>query len=624
MCQAPGFGRRASFRGDDMDKTANLDGACGTLSRGGTLSLVPAVAGVALFLVALFAVAGEQEADTASLDWLQLGLSLFGGLALFLGGLQLLSEGMKKAAGAAMKTLLGRLTTNRFVGALSGAIVTGVLNSSTVTTLLVVSFVSGGMMTLAQSVGVVMGANIGSTVTAQLLAFDLAAYSLGPVAIGFFMWTGAKRDRMKHYGMMLMGFGLIFYGMGLMSSAMAPLREYPPFVDMLTTLERPAAGILAGAIFTAIVQSSAATVGIAIALASEGMLALPAGIALALGANIGTAVTTAIMGILSAKSAEAVRVAVVHVIFNVVGVLLWLPLIWLLVDIAVWISPSYAELAGAARAAEEVPRQIANANTIFNIINTLLFIGFTGWFARMAERLIPERAPEEGVIAQPEFLNEAALAVPSVALQQVRMELGRVGDIVVGMLKDFGLAIEDRDMKHLEEIVRRDDQVDVLEEEILRYLGRLRKGMLTDQESLEFQALVTATSNLESLADVIETDLASLARKAVDLSAASGEETRAILKELYLTIVQSVELTVQGLRDNDQRAAESVLMLKEGIREQSNRLLSRKAERLATDDPEYLALVRLQMAFVDHMRRIYTLAKRITKDVLPAALSEPA
>ena len=602
----------------------NLHRTFDELTRVGAFSLVPVGSGVALLLVALVAFAAEQEADVVSLDWLQLGLGLFGGLALFLGGLQLLSEGMKKAAGTAMKTLLGKLTTNRFMGALSGAIVTGVLNSSTVTTLLVVSFVSGGMMTLSQSVGVVMGANIGSTVTAQLLAFDLAAYSLGPVAIGFFMMTGAKSDRMKHYGMMLMGFGLIFYGMGLMSSSMAPLREYPPFVDMLTTLERPAAGILAGAIFTAIVQSSAATVGIAIALASEGMLALPAGIALALGANIGTAVTTAIMGILSAKSTEAVRVAVVHVIFNVIGVLLWLPLIWLLADMAVWISPSSSELEGAARAAEEVPRQIANANTMFNVINTLLFIGFTGWFARIAEWLIPERAPEVGVIAQPEFLNEAALSVPSVAFQQVRLELGRVGDIVVGMLKDFGRAVEDRDMKYLEEIVRRDDQVDVLEEEILRYLGRLRKGMLSDQESMEFQVLVTATSNLESLANVIETDLAPLARKAVDLSAATGEETRAMLAELYLTVIQSVELTVQALRDNDQRAAESVVMLKDGVREQSNRLLSRKAERLTTDDPEYLALARLQMAFVDHLRRIYTLAKRITKDILPPALAESA
>ncbi len=578
-------------------------------------------AGVALLVVALIAAAAEQPTEQVSPDWLQLGLGLFGGLALFLGGLQLLSEGMKKAAGQTMKRVLAQLTTNRFMGALTGAFVTGVLNSSTVTTLLVVSFISGGMMTLAQSVGVIMGANIGSTVTAQLLAFNLSAYSLGPVAIGFFMLYSAKRERVKHYGMMIMGIGLVFYGMGLMSSAMTPLRSYQPFLDMLTAMERPMAGILAGAVFTAIVQSSAATVGIAIAMASEGLLSLPAGIALALGANIGTAVTTAFMGILSSKSVDATRASVVHVAFNVLGVLLWLPLIWLLVDIAVWLSPSSPGLEGSARAAAEVPRQIANANTFFNVINTLLFIAFTGWFARLAEWLVRERRPDEGVIARPEFLDQAALAAPTVALQQVRLELGRVGEIVVGMLKDIGPAFRDRDLGRLDDIVRRDDQVDVLEEEILRFLGLVRKGMLTDQESAEFQGLMMATDNLENLADVIETDLAALARKACDVDSAAGDESRAMLEELYATVIKAVELTVKALRDNDQRAAESVLMMKNQVRDHSERLLSRKAERLATDDPDYLTLIRLQMSFVDQMRRIYTLAKRITKDILPPAIS---
>jgi len=247
---------------------------------------------VSLLGIGLYALAGEGQAAADSPDWLQLTLGLSGGLALFLGGLQLLSEGMKMAAGEAMTTVLAKLTTNRFMGAVTGAFVTGILNSSTVTTLLVVGFISGGMMTLAQSVGVIMGANIGSTVTAQLLAFNLSAYSLGPVAIGFFMMFTAKREKVKHYGMMIMGIGLVFYGMGLMSGAMTPLRSYEPFLDILKGLENPAAGILAGAAFTAIVQSSAATVGIAIAMASEGLLGLPAGIALALGANIGTAVTS--------------------------------------------------------------------------------------------------------------------------------------------------------------------------------------------------------------------------------------------------------------------------------------------------------------------------------------------
>ena len=327
-------------------------------------NLVRAGFGIALLALTLVAFAAELDVASNSPDWLQIGLGLFGGLALFLSGLQLLSEGMKKAAGQTLTTVLSSLTTNRFMGAATGAFVTGILNSSTVTTLLVVGFISSGMMTLSQSVGVIMGANIGSTVTAQLLAFNLSAYSLGPVAIGFFMLFSGKSDKVKHYGMMIMGIGLVFYGMGLMGDAMTPLRSYEPFLEILHSLERPAAGILAGAVFTAIVQSSAATVGIAIAMASEGLLGLPAGIALALGANIGTAVTTALMGILSSKSTDAVRASVVHVVFNVVGVLVWLPFIWLLVDIAVWISPS--ELAGVDRAALEVPRQIANANTFFN------------------------------------------------------------------------------------------------------------------------------------------------------------------------------------------------------------------------------------------------------------------
>jgi phosphate:Na+ symporter len=587
------------------------------------LSLLRIGVPVLLLAIAFSAFAVEPDVAAESPDWVQLFLGLFGGLALFLGGLQLLSEGMKKAAGQALKTVLAKLTTNRFTGALTGAFVTGILNSSTVTTLLVVGFISAGFMTLTQSVGVIMGANIGSTVTAQLLAFNLSAYSLGPVAIGFFMMFSAKREKVKYYGMMIMGLGLVFYGMGLMSSGMTPLRTYEPFLAILKGLENPLAGIAAGALFTAIVQSSAATVGIAIAMASEGLLALPAGIALALGANIGTAATTAFMGILSSKSAEATRASVVHVAFNVIGTLIWLPVIWLLADLSVWVSPASPELQGAARAAAEVPRQIANANTLFNVLNTVLFIGFTGWFAKMAERVVPDRALPPGVIVQAQYLDDGALEAPSVALQAVRLELGRVGEITLGMLRDVGPALRDRDLERIEDIARRDDEVDILEAEIFRYLGRIRVGHMTERESAEMQQLMVATDNLENLADVIETDMVALARKLVNIKSATEGETRTILIELYESTLKSVGLAVQAIRDNDQRAAESVMIMKDTIRDQSERLLERKATRLvAADDPDYLTLVRMQMSFVDQMRRIYTLAKRIAKVVLPPGIAE--
>ncbi len=575
-----------------------------------------------LLLIAFLAFAADVDEAVDKPDWLQLFLGLFGGVALFLGGLQLLSEGMTKAAGDTLKTVLSTLTTNRFSGALTGAFITGVLNSSTVTTLLVVGFISGGMMTLAQSVGVIMGANIGSTVTAQLLAFNLSAYSLGPVAIGFFMVYGAKSEMTKYSGMMIMGIGLVFYGMGLMSSAMTPLRSFEPFLEILVTLESPMAGILAGAVFTAIVQSSAATVGIAIAMASEGLLSLPAGIALALGANIGTAVTTAAMGFLSATSTDALRASAVHVIFNVLGTLIWLPMIWLLVDLAVWMSPSTPGLVGQAAAAADVPRQIANANTLFNVINTLLFIGFTGLFARLAERLVPERKRPEGVIIEPEFLNDAALVAPSVALQQVRLELGRMGDITLEMFRDLRPALQTADVRRLEAIARRDDEVDILEAAILAYLGKLRRGLLSEHESQEFQMLMTATTDLESLADVIETEIVALGRKAARFSGQTGDETRQMLLELYESTLAALELTVKSVRDNDQQAAESVVMMKNTLRDQAERVLGRKAQRLSAEAPNYIELVRLHMSFVDQMRRIYTLTKRIAKGVLPPVLAQ--
>jgi phosphate:Na+ symporter len=275
-----------------------------------------------------------------------------------------------------------------------------------------------------------------------------------------------------------------------------------------------------------------------------------------------------------------------------------------------------------ARAAEDVPRQIANANTFFNVFNTLLFIGFTGTFAKLAERIVPERAAPEGIIAKPEFLDDAALAAPSIALQEVRLELGRVGADALDMLQDAGLALKERDMKRIANITRHNDEINVLVAEILKYMGKIRSGLLTEQESDEFQGLMTATNDLGSIADVIDTDIVSLARKSADIDTVSGDKTRTMLAELYLSVIKSVELAVQSIRDNDQQAAESVLMMKDTLREQSDRLLGRKAERLTADDPNYLELVRLEMSFVDQMRRIYTLAKRIAKVTLPTVLAQ--
>jgi phosphate:Na+ symporter len=573
------------------------------------------------FLVFSTAFAQPGSAQGKEVDWLQLGMGLFGGLALFLGGLDLLSEGLKKAAGNTLRDILQKLTVNRFMGAITGAFVTAVLNSSSVTTVLVVGFVTANVMTLAQSVGVIMGSNIGSTMTAQLLAFNLSAYSLILVAVGFFMTFASKTDRPKYYGMMIMGLGLVFYGMGLMSEGMKPLRSYEPFLDILASMENPLLGILAGAVFTGLVQSSAATVGIAIAMASEGLLTLPAGIALALGANIGTCATALLAAL--GKPAEAVRAAVVHISFNIVGVLIWLPFLTVLAEIAADLSPTAVGLEGTAKLAAEVPRQIANANTMFNVINTLLFIGFTTWFARLAERLIPDRAPAEGVIIEPEFLNEAALEAPSIALENARREIERAGLITLEMMDALRDALGNKNREQLEEVARRDDEVDILEAEIMAYLGRTRQRMLTEEESATQEALVAAIMNIESVADVIETDMVNVTKAYLEGDyEASSQETHDMVVGLFETVRRSVELVVRAVGQSDQRAAQDALLLKDEIRDFADRLFERHAKRLHIDDPKYVQRVRLMATFIEQLRHMYTLTKRVAKTQLPPALAQ--
>ncbi len=590
-------------------------------SRG--MPLVALLSALFGFVVASAALAAPTAPEAPPIDWLQLNMGLFGGLALFLGGLEVLSQGLKNAAGNTLRDILEKLTVNRFMGALTGAFVTGVLNSSSVTTVLVVGFVTAGVMTLAQSVGVIMGANIGSTVTAQILAFNISAYSLIPVAVGFFMYFSAKAERTQYFGMMIMGLGLVFYGMGLMSEGMKPLRTYEPFLEILAEMENPALGILAGAVFTGLVQSSAATVGIAIAMASEGLLSLPAGIALALGANIGTCVTALLAAL--GKPAEAVRAAVVHIAFNVLGVLIWLPFLGLLADLAISLSPAAVDLEGKARLAAEVPRQIANANTLFNVINTLVFIGFTTWFARMAEKLVPERAAPADLIIVPEFLHEEALEAPAIALENARHEIHRAGVITLEMMDDLRAAFEAHSADQLDEVLKRDDEVDILHTEIMRYLGRVRRVMLTEDESLTQQSLMTAMTNLEGLADVMENDMVPLAKNYLEGEyEATSAETDELVTGLWESVRRAVELAVSAIGVHDQHAAQKVLLMKEDIRDLADRLVERQVQRLQSDDPKYLKRVQMLMTYIEKLRHMYTLAKRVAKTLLPVEVARDA
>lgn len=574
--------------------------------------------GVILTLLVVSPSAFGAETSGNNIDFLKLFMGLFGGLALFLAGLDLLSEGLKKAAGETLKVLLSKMTTNRILGAITGAFVTAVLNSSSVTTVLVVSFITAGVMTLAQSVGVIMGANIGSTMTAQLLAFNISAYSLIPIAIGFFMTFVAKRENVKHVGMMLMGLGLVFYGMSLMSEAMTPLRTYEPFMVFLKSMERPLLGILAGALFTGLVQSSAATVGIAIAMATEGLLSLEAGIALALGANIGTCVTALLAAL--GKPVEAVRAAIVHILFNIIGVIVWLPFIPILADLAIAVSPVKDGVEGAAKIASDIPRQIANANTIFNVINTIVFISFTGLFAKAAEKLYPDRKEKTGVIIEPKYLDEAAIELPSVAFEQVRQEFGRMGGIASRMFDELPEAVLNKNREHIDKIIKLDDKVDILEAAIFKYLSKIRQLPLTEEESKTHQNLMTATVNLENLADLVETEISGLVKRFIEKERQVSETTRKIFTDLYEEVKKSVELAVLSIQNNDQNAAIEVFNKKDTIEDFIESLMVRKAESLGRDKATELETARLEISLIDKMSRTYMLARRIARITVPSEI----
>lgn len=564
-----------------------------------------------LLMTSLWAAAATLPASE-SFSWGAMLMGLCGGLALFLLGLDRLTEALKAAAGTRLQSCLERLTTNRFSGALVGALTTTMLQSSSVTTVLVVGFVSAGVMTLSQSVGVIMGANIGSTMTAQIIAFKVTGYALFLVAGGFAMLTFARRDQFKHYGGMLLGFGLIFFGMEVMTEAMIPLRSYPPFLDWMVRMENPFFGLLIGSLFTALVQSSAATTGLVIILASQGFISLPAGIALALGANIGTCVTAVLATI--GKPRVALRAAVVHVLFNLAGVLLWVGFVDQLAALTVMLSPQSVHLDGMARLAAEAPRQIANANTLFNLVNTFVFIGFAPFFAKLVVTMFPDRDTAGKLpIIVPAYLDDQLLDAPAAAMNLVRLEIGHLGGEVLQMAEKIRPALEAADMNLFRDIQKRDDAVDLLHAAIIRYLSLLGKRELTEDQAHEYYVLSQAADTLERIGDIIESELVEAGFKLVHLPLRPGPQMRELLGRLHTHIYSALELAVRAITEHDKSLSQEVLALRREVNDTVESAFRRQVASMAANDADRLKLLQLEFEITDKFKQIFSLSKRIAR-----------
>ena len=554
-----------------------------------------------------------------TVETIQIGsilVGLFGGLALFLYGLDQMTDALKMVAGGRMKDLLSRMTTNRFKATLAGAFVTAIIQSSSVTTVLVVGFVSAGLLTLRQSIGIIMGAEIGTTITAQIIALKVTQYALVLVAVGFALYFLAKRQKMRQYGLTLMGLGLIFFGMNLMSEATTPLRTYAPFITLMQRMDTPLLAILVSALFTALIQSSSATIGIIIVLAGQGFISLEAGIALTFGANIGTSITALLASL--GKPTEAVQTAYTHILFNLLGVVLWFSFIDSLATLVRVISPSVDGLNGTAKLAAETPRQIANAHTIFNTANAALFIWFTSPLARLVQGLFPARLADPAAPVQPQYLDEHLLETPALALDRVRLELGRLGQYTLDMVHQAMPTVFHGDPIALQTLAQMDEPVDVLYGHIVLYLRALSKENMFQAQSAQLTHYMTMANDLESIGDMIQTNLVEAGEARLRYQVQISEPTQAVLQKLNQKVCWAVEGSIEAIVNADLELAQAISEAKTSINQLADAANRHLTDRLTTDDPNRLDAFRIESELIEYLKRVYYFAKRIAREVIKA------
>ena len=552
------------------------------------------------------------------ISWFLMVTGLFGGMGMFLYGMEMMSDGMKIAAGNKMRTVLEKLTSNRFLAVGVGAFVTMVIQSSSATTVMLVSFVNSGLLSFVQGLGVILGSNIGSTVTAQIVAFKVTDYALALIAVGSIMALFSKKGSTKNIGFVILGFGLLFYGMKVMSDTMKPLRSNDAFIRILASFENPFMGILAGAAFTALIQSSSATTGIVITLASLPVLpgqppaiTLEAGIPLIFGANIGTCVTALLAGLNASR--EAKRVAIAHVTFNVAGVALfcfWIP------TFADWISNT----------SDNIPRQIANAHTIFNIIATVVFIPFTPLIARLIIKYFPDKEINRD-ISKPAVMNldEKVLSYPTAAINNAQAEIsGVVGltERVVGSL--VSPFITDKDQSDVENpelnlitgLHQRLEKIKYLNENISNYLIKISQQDLTSHQSREVFALVSATNYLNSINDTVKVKFENLIGKKESLDEGFSDAGQEEILVYHAKLLKQIKRLNKYFAKYDRAKATKIMKKGKKYKDLEEKYRLEHFKRVSGNVSESVATHQLHVELMDMLKQINTFIELIASTLL--------
>jgi phosphate:Na+ symporter len=467
-----------------------------------------------------------------------MAFGLIGGLALFIMGMRIMGDGLQKTAGDRLRHMIEVLTSNPLLAVVVGALVTAVVQSSSATTVMVVGFVNGGLMTLRQAVGIIMGANIGTTITAQIIAFQLDKYALPAIALGVAFQLFGRRRTQQYLGEVLFGFGILFLGMGIMKDAMGPLQEIPAFSEAMTRFgQNPALGAVTGFAMTGAIQSSSATIGMLQALAGNGLVSLKTALPILFGDNVGTTVTAMLSSV--GTNLTARRAALVHFMFNLIGATLFLTVL----PLVEW---------AVVKTSSDIVRQIANAHTMFNVINVAIQLPFAGLLVAIVHRLLPG---EDDVLRRgPQFLDKRLFNTPSLAVTAIKKELYRMGQLASDMLAEAMRAFQNGDQNVIQGAYEKEDVINELEKEVTRYVVVLSGFEISDLQSNQLSSLIDIVNDIERVGDHAE-NILELAEVKCDRRLPLSESAHQDLRVMYERVDAAVKDAIQALwEQNDELA----------------------------------------------------------------------
>lgn len=497
-------------------------------------------------------------------------INLFGGLGLFLYGMKMMGDGLENAAGDKLKGIFDRITSNPVKGVLTGAIVTAIIQSSSATTVMVVGFVNAGLMNLYQATAVIMGANIGTTITAQLISFQFDALAPIFLAIGAMIVLFTNNKNTKQIGNIILGFGILFLGLELMKNSMSPLAESPFFSELIMKLQgKTILGVLLGVVMTAVIQSSSASTGILVALASTGALPLNVAVPILFGNNIGTCVTALISSIGTSKTAK--KAALIHLLFNVIGTIIFIPLIGYLTGIVQGITPGMG--------AEAVKRQIANAHSIFNIINTLILMPCIKLLVYIVNKIIPGEDEHEAMGVQ--YIDERLLETPIIALGQTTNELVRMANKAKENLELAMDAFNNKNEESLNKVYANEKLINILEDDITKFLVKLSNTEIGEEQKNIVAAMFHVVNDIERIGDHAE-NIADLASEKMSKHIVFSEEATKELLSMFNYTVNALEMSIDCFKNYNKEKARTVRGVEERIDNLEKELRASHIRRLNT------------------------------------------